>query len=114
MIKEIKTEKFEGLAVLVPGRYVSSYANMGYLVVKVDNPATDIGENEMWPPNKLIKAIDRVYMLSEHITLPAIKLPDGEFKLLGKSNMLSEEKCTEIEWKNSEENTGTWLILQKI
>jgi len=96
MIKEIKTEKFEGLAVLMPDRYVSAFANMGYLVVKADNPATDIGEDEMFPPDRLEKALARVSKLPEHITLPAIKLPDGEFKILGKSKGLTEKQCAEI------------------
>lgn len=96
MIKEIKTEKFEGLAVLVPEWYVSSFANMGYLVIQVMNEKTFIGEDEMFPPDRLERALERVSKLPEYITLPAIKLPDGEYKILGKATELTEEQCAEI------------------
>lgn len=125
MIKEIKTEKFEGLAVLVPDYYVSSFFNMGYLVVKVENEKTFIGEDEMFPPDKLQKALDRVNKLPEHVTIPAIKLPDGDFMVLGKSTELTEEHLALIlpdtfpkrrfsHFQDTLNNTGTWIILKKI
>jgi hypothetical protein len=96
MIKEIKTEKFEGLAMLMPNWFVSAFANMGYLVVQVQNEKTFMGEDQMFPPDRLQRALDRVNKLPENITLPAIKLPDGDFKILGKATQLTEEQCEEV------------------
>jgi len=96
MIKEIKTEKFEGLAVLVPDDYAGSMANMGYLVVMVTNPATLIHEKHFNSPYAIRKQLDRVSKLPDFVSLPAIKLPDGDYKILGKATDMTEEQCAEI------------------
>ena len=140
MIKEIKTEKFDGLAVLVPDDYAGSIANMGYLIVMVTNPATLIHEKHFNSPHAIQKQLDRVNKLPPFASLPAIKLPDGEFKILGRADHLTEEQCqtimplpaisarygdpyqysparisfTDLLITEYDCYTGTWLILQKL
>ena len=100
MIKEIKTEKFEGLAVLVPDGFKSGVANMGYLTGKMDNPATRIHEKHFNSPYAIQKQLDRVNKLPEYVDAPAIKLPEGDYKIIGKASELTEEQCKSIARQN--------------
>jgi hypothetical protein len=100
MIKEIKTEKFEGLAVLVPDGFKGGVANMGYLTGKMDNPANRIHEKHFNSPYAIQKQLDRVNKLPEYVDAPAIKLPEGDYKIIGKAIELTEEQCETIAVKN--------------
>jgi hypothetical protein len=100
MIKEIKTEKFEGLAVLVPDGFKGGVANMNYLIGYVDNPKTMIHEKHFNSPYAIQKQLDRVGKLPEFIALPAIKLPHGEYMIVGKSSELTEDQCEFIARQN--------------
>lgn len=95
MIKEIKTEKFEGLAVLMPELFVKATAYMGYLIVTIHNEASYIAEDQFFPPDKLQRALDRVRNIPEYKDVP-YKLPDGDYKVIGKATELTEEQCAQI------------------
>lgn len=81
---------------LVPSGFKGGIANMGYLTGKIDNPATMIHEKHFNSPFDIQKQLDRVSKLPEFVMLPAMKLPDGEYKILGKAKDLTEKQCQAI------------------
>lgn len=112
-IVRFETPKGKFLAVLVPDRFVSAFANMGYLVCKVVNPATDVAEDKFFPPDVLYKELTRISKLPDHINSPAIKLPDGEWKVMGMASKLDENQCDEI-FTRTPDSTSKFMFLELI
>ena len=99
-----------GVRVLVykcPVWHVKSTAYMGYLIMTVHNEKAMIGEDEMFPPDRLDKALKRVEKLPEFVDVPT-KLPEGDWKFHAVTTEMTEEQAKVVvpEYKNGHNEKG--------
>lgn len=128
MIKEIKIEKFEGLAYLLPDWYVNASIYMGYLIVTVHDKMNFLSPSVIEDYYKLQNALSN-HNPDKDFKEVIIKLPDGEFKKLGASFELSDEHLALILPDTFHKRrfshfqdiltiqagpNGKWLILKKL
>lgn len=87
---EFETNGLTVLAIKTPLWYVRSQVYMGYLIMTVHNEAAIIGEDEMFPPEKLEKAMQRAEKHPEFKDVP-FKLPEGDWKVHAVTPLTEEQ-----------------------
>jgi len=95
MTQEIKTEKFEGLLVKVPDDTIRSTVYMGYLIHKCHNFENGITDEQLADYSKLTKYLKNHNPEKDYKEV-AVKLPDGQWKLIGNPFELREDQVLQI------------------
>jgi len=94
MTQEIKTEKFEGLLVKVPEATIRSTVYMGYLIHKCHNIENGVTDEQLNDYSKLTKYL-KTHKPEKDYKESAIKLPSGQWKLIG-----NPFEWSDYQWKD--------------
>jgi len=95
MIQPFETSKGKFLAVKMPDLFVSAISNMGYLLIKTWNKSNGVTMEQLEDYDKLQKYLEK-HDTSKEYNQQAIKITDGDWKVIGLAEKISEEQAGDI------------------